>query len=214
MNRSTPGLPPSITNSWSSPKLMCIKLVMPSSHLILCHPLFLLPPIPPRIRGTHVLFLLLWFRHAEFSFPRSVGVHLLSCVWGFGTPGTAARQASLSFTIFRSLLKLMSVESVMSSNHLVLCCPLLFLPSVFPSIRVFSKELAFHSRWNKVLELQLQLKCFQGIFRVDFLEDLIFLFKGLLRVFSSTTVQGHRFFSTQPFLLSSSYICMWLLEKQ
>ena len=60
----------------------------------------------------------------------------------FATPWTVARQASLSFTVSRSLLTLMSVESVMLSNHLVLCCPLLFLPSIFPSIRVFSNELA------------------------------------------------------------------------
>ena len=60
----------------------------------------------------------------------------------FATPWTVARQASLSFTVSRSLLTLMSVESVMLSNHLVLCCPLLFLPSIFPSIRVFSNESA------------------------------------------------------------------------
>ena len=64
------------------------------------------------------------------------------------TPWTAARQASLSITNSRSLLKLMSIESVMPSNHLILCRPLL-LPSIFPSIRVFSNELAFHIRWPK-----------------------------------------------------------------
>ena len=67
----------------------------------------------------------------------------------FATPWTAARQASLSFIISQSLLKLMSVESVMPSNHLMLCCPLLLLPSVFPSIRVFSNESALHIRWSK-----------------------------------------------------------------
>ena len=66
----------------------------------------------------------------------------LSCVWLFVAPGTAALQASLSFSISRSLLKLMSIESVMPSNHLTLCCPLLLLPSIFPSIRVFPNELA------------------------------------------------------------------------
>ena len=65
------------------------------------------------------------------------------------TPCTAAHQASLSFTLSVSLLKLMSIESVMPSNHLILCYPLLLLPSVFPSIRVFSSELAFHIRWPK-----------------------------------------------------------------
>ena len=65
------------------------------------------------------------------------------------TPWTAACQASLSFTISWSLLKLMSIESVMPSNHLILCCPLLLLPSIFPSIRVFSSESALHIRWPK-----------------------------------------------------------------
>ena len=65
------------------------------------------------------------------------------------TPWTAALQASLSFTVSQSLLKLMSIESVMPSNHLIFCCPLLLLPSVFPSIRVFSNELVLCIRWPK-----------------------------------------------------------------
>ena len=76
-------------------------------------------------------------------------VHWLSHVLLFVSPGTAARQASLSITISRSLLKLMSIESVMPANHLILCRPLLLLPSIFPSIRVFSRDLAFHIRWLK-----------------------------------------------------------------
>ena len=67
----------------------------------------------------------------------------------FATPWTAARQASLSFTISGSLLRFMSVESVMLSNHLILCCLLLLLPSIFPSIRVLSNESALHIRWTK-----------------------------------------------------------------
>ena len=74
---------------------------------------------------------------------------LFSCVPHFATPWTAARQASLSFTISQSLLKLMFIESVMPFNHLILCCPLLLLPSVFPSIRIFSKELTLSIRWPK-----------------------------------------------------------------
>ena len=73
----------------------------------------------------------------------------LSCVQLFVTPWTAACQASLSITNSRSLLKLMSIESVMPSNHLILCHPLLLLPSIFPSIRVFSNESAFCTRWPK-----------------------------------------------------------------
>ena len=74
-------------------------------------------------------------------------VQLLSSVRLFSVPWTAARQASLSFTISPSLLKLMSIESVMPSNHLILCCPHLLLPSIFPSIKVFSNELALRIRW-------------------------------------------------------------------
>ena len=72
-----------------------------------------------------------------------------SHVWLFATPWTAALQASLSFIISLSLLKLMCIESVMLSNHFILCCPLLLLPSIFPSIRVFSNESAVPIRWPK-----------------------------------------------------------------
>ena len=74
---------------------------------------------------------------------------LLSCVRLFAAPRTTARQASLSITSSWSLLKLMSVESVMPSNHLILCCPLLLLPSISPSIRVFSNESVLRIRWPK-----------------------------------------------------------------
>ena len=76
-------------------------------------------------------------------------VQSLSRVWLFVTPWTAAHQASLSITTSQSLLKLMSIESVMPSNHLILCCPLLPLPSIFPSIRVFSNESVPYIRWPK-----------------------------------------------------------------
>ena len=76
-----------------------------------------------------------------------VVVQSLSRVQFFVTPWTAARQASLSITIFRGLLELISIESVMPSNHLILCHPLLLPPSIFPSIRVFSKESVLHIRW-------------------------------------------------------------------
>ena len=76
-----------------------------------------------------------------------VVVQLLSCIQLFVIPLTAAHHASLSFTVSQSLLKLMSIESVMPSNHLILCCPLLLLPSIIPSIRVFSNESALHIRW-------------------------------------------------------------------
>ena len=113
-----------ITNSWSLFKLMSIESVMPSNHLILCHPPFFLPSIFPSIR----------------VFPRSSlhqfsSVESLSCVWLFVTPWTAARQASLFITNSQNLLKLMSIELVMPSNHLIPCRPLLVPSSIFPSIR-------------------------------------------------------------------------------
>ena len=83
--------------------------------------------------------------HIWFSFV----VQSFSHVWLFEAPWTAAHQASLSFTISWNLLKLMSIELVMPSNHLVICHPLLFLPSIFPSIRVFSNESALCIRWPK-----------------------------------------------------------------
>ena len=85
-----------------------------------------------------------WKANAEVQFS---SVQLLSRVRLFVTSWTAARQASLSITNSRSILKLMSIESVMPCNHLILCCPLLLLPSIFPSIRVFSNESVLHIRW-------------------------------------------------------------------
>ena len=95
-------------------------------------------------------------------------VRLLSCVWLFATPWAAAGQAFLSSTISWSLPKLLSIESVMPSNHPILCRPLILLPSIFPSIRVFSNESAFRIRLIKVLELQFQHQSFQWIV-TDFL---------------------------------------------
>ena len=87
------------------------------------------------------------FHH--MAVPQFISVQLLSCVWLFATPWTAACQAYLFITNSQSLLKLMSIVSVMPSNHLMLCHPLLLLPSIFPSIRVFSNESALHIRWPK-----------------------------------------------------------------
>ena len=89
-----------------------------------------------------------WLLLMIYSFPIVV-VQLLSCVQLFATPWTAACQGSLSFTISQSLLTLMSIESVMPSNHLILCHPLHLLPSIFPRIKVFSNESALRIRWPK-----------------------------------------------------------------
>ena len=94
-------------------------------------------------------------RYIQFS-----SVYSLSRVQLFVIPWTTAHQASLSITNSRSLLRLMSIELVMPSNHLILCCPLLLLPSIFPSIRVFSNESVLH-QVAKVLEFQVQHQSFQ-----------------------------------------------------
>ena len=120
---------------------------------------------------------------------RRFTVQLLSHVQIFATPWTAAHQAPLSFTVSWSLLKLMSIESVMPSNHLILCHPLLLLPSIFPSIRVFSSELALCIRWSK-MEIQHQHQSFQWIFRVDFLQYLLIWSPCSLRD-SQKAVQKH-----------------------
>ena len=95
----------------------------------------------------------------------------LSCVWLFVTPWTIACQASLSITNSWSPPKLMSIELVIPSNHLILCHPLLLLPSIFPSIRVFSNESALRIRWPKYWEFQLQYQSFQWMPKTDLLKD-------------------------------------------
>ena len=117
----------------------------------------------------------------------------------FVTPWTVAGQAFLSFAIPQSLLKLMSTESVMPFNLLVLCHPLLLLPSIFASIRIFYKELAFPNRWPNIgVSASDLLMNIQDWFPLGLTGLLSLLSKGLSRVFSSTTVQKHRFFGPQP----------------
>ena len=128
-------------------------------------------------------------------------VQSLSRVWLFGTPWIAARQTSLSITNYQSSLKLMFIESVMPSNHLILCHPLLLLPPIPPSIRVFSNESTLHMRWPKYWSFSFSIilsKEIPGLisFRMDWL-DLLAVQGGLSRVFSNTTVQKHQFFGTQ-----------------
>ena len=102
-------------------------------------------------------------------------VQSLSHVLLFATPWTAAHQAFLSFIIFQSLFKLMSIKLVMLSNHLILCCPLLLLPSIFPNIRVFSNESAFCIRWPKYLSFSISpFNQYSGLisFRIDWFDLL------------------------------------------
>ena len=100
----------------------------------------------------------------------------INCAWLSVTPWTAARHSSLSFTISQSLLKLMSTELVMPPNHLILCCPL-FLPLIFPRIRVFSNELALHIRWPNYWSFSFSIRPFNiysGLisFRIDWFDLL------------------------------------------
>ena len=128
----------------------------------------------------------------------------LSHVQLFVTPWTAAYQSSLSFTISWSLLQLMSFESMIPSNHLILCCPLPLVLSIFPSIRVLTSESVLHIRWPKYWSFSFSISPsnkYSGLisFRID---GLILQSKGLSSVFSSTTVQKHQYFCTQPSLWS------------
>ena len=129
-------------------------------------------------------------------------------------PWIAARQAPLCFSSSPSLLKLMFIESVMPSNHLILCHLLFLLPSIFPSIRVFPKELAVRIRWPKYWSFSFSISPsneYSGLisFRMDWLISL--QSKGHSRVFSSTMIQKNHFFHSQPSLWSNSHISTWLL---
>ena len=142
---------------------------------------------------------LLLYRLDVYDSIDSVLVKLLSHVRLFETPWTAACQVSLSLTVSRSLLKLMS-KSVMPSNHLILCHPLLFLPSIFPSIRVFSNESPLPIRWLKYWSFSFSISPFKeysGLisFRMDWL-DLLAV-QGTLKSLLQHHNSKHQFFSVQ-----------------
>ena len=133
----------------------------------------------------------------------------LSHVQLFATLWTAACQASLSITNSRSLLKLMSIESVMPSNHLILCCPLILLPSIFPSSRVFSNESVLHIRWSKYWSFSFSISpsneySWMISFRIDWLDLLTAqgTLKSLLHQHSLKTsvLQHSAFFIVCPAL--------------
>ena len=128
-------------------------------------------------------------------------VQLLSRIRLFATLWTAAHQASLSITNSQSLLKLMSIEMVTPSHHLIRCLPLLILPSIFPSIRVFSNESVICIRWPTYWSFSFNISPSNehpGLisFRMDWFW-ISLQSKGLSRVFSNTTVQKHQFFCAQ-----------------
>ena len=155
-----------------------------------------------------------WEIHTHYD-PFS-SAQLLSHVWLFATPWTVAHKASLSFTNSQSLHKLMSIELVMPSNHLILCRPLLLLPSIYLNIGVFSNESALRTRWPKYWSFSFSISPsneYSGLisFRIGWL-DLLDV-QGTLKHLLQTTVQKHQFFSTQLSLWSNSHIRTWLLEK-
>ena len=140
-------------------------------------------------------------------------VQLLSCVWLFATPWTAACWASLSFTMSRSLLKLMFIELMMPSNHLILCRPLLLPPSIFPSIRVFFNERVLHIRWQKYWSFSFSISPSNEYsrlisFRIDWF-DLLAVQGTLKSLLLDKWVQKHQFFSAQSSLWSNSHIHTW-----
>ena len=134
-------------------------------------------------------------------------VQSFSCVRLFGTPWTAARQASLSITNSQSLLKFMSIESVMPTNHLILCHPLLLSPSIFPSIRVFSNESVLHITWPKYWSFSFSISLnIQDCLLLGWTGWISLQTKGLYRVFPNITVQKNQFFGAQLSLWSNSHI--------
>ena len=146
------------------------------------------------MKGDKSPIWLIWYRILLLSLllVQFSSVQSLSPVWLFATPGTAAYEASLSITNSQSLLKLMFFESVMPSNHLILCHPLLLLPSIFPTIRVFSNESILHIRWSMYWSFGFNISpsneySGQISFRMDWLDILAVqgILKSLLQHHSS-----------------------------
>ena len=158
----------------------------------------------PQTRKKTMMSFKRWMGHPNNGIVQFSSVQSLRDVWLFTTPWIAARQASLSITNSRSLLKLMSIESVMPSSHLILCRPLLLLPPIPPSIRVFSNESTLRIRWPKYWSSSFNIspsKEHQDC-SLRWTGWISLQSKGLSRVFSNTTVQKHQFFSAQ---LSSQF---------
>ena len=150
------------------------------------------------------------------SLHKSVSQFSHSVVSDSATPWIAARQASLSITSSRSLPKLMSIKSVIPSSHLILCRPLLLLPPISPSIRVFSNESTLCMRWPKYWSFSFSISPSNehpglNSFRMDWL-DLLAV-QGTLKSLLNTTVQKHQFFGAQLSSQSNSHIHTWPLEK-
>ena len=151
--------------------------------------------------------LLVWFNSIDFPNFQFTSVQSLSHVQLFATLWTAVRQASLSITNSRSSPKLMCIESVMLSKHPILCCPLPLLPSIFPSIRVFSMSQFFASGGQSIRVLASTLVLpvnTQDWSPLGWTGYISLQSKGLSRAFSNNTVQKHQFFCAQLSLQSNS----------
>ena len=149
-------------------------------------------------------------RYLQFS-----SVQLLSRVRLFATPWIAARQASLSITNSQSLPKTMSIKSVMPSSHLILCCPLLLLPPIPPSIRVFSNESALCMRWSKYWSFSFNISPSNEhplliSFRMDWLDLVV---QGTLKSLLQHPSSKASILQCSAFFIVQSHIHTWLLEK-
>ena len=161
-------------------------------------------PIAKIVKDLNTYSQYIWLLLNSHAFV--VVVQLLSCVQLFATPWTAACQASLFFTVSQSLLKLMSVESVIPSNHFILYCPLFFLPSIFSSIRVFSNELALYIKWPKYWSFSFSISSsneYSGLLVVQ----------GTLRSLLQHHSLKASIFQHSAFFMSNSHIHTGLLEK-
>ena len=135
----------------------------------------------------------------------------LYCCSVFVTPWTIAHQASLSFTISRGLLKFMSIEWVMLSNHIILCCPLLLLPSVFPSIRVFSNEWALHIRWLNYWSFSFSINPYDEYSRlISFRTDLLAVQEAFL-IHLQMTLHPWPCLLYSQHSASSAFVLLWAL---
>ena len=139
-------------------------------------------------------------------------VQLLSCIWLFATPWTAAHQAFLSFTIFQSLLQLMSIELVMLSNHLIFCHSLLLLPSILPSIKILSNESTLHIRWWKYWRFSFSISLsneYSGLIslRSDWF-DFCAVHGTLKSLLQQHSLKVSVLWCSSFFIVQLSYLCM------
>ena len=196
---------------------MAHGILVPQPEIVMSLPIFILMHLLFSYLYSHYKWRTLSFGCTAYKYFPSLSVSSVtqSCPtlcdpMNRSTPGLPVHHNS------RSSLKLMSIESVMPSNHLILCRPLFLLPPVPPSIRVFSNESTLHMRWPKSWSFSFRVIPSKEhpvliSFRMDWLA--LIAVQGTLRVFSNTTVQKHQFFGTQPSSQSNSHIHTWPLEK-